>query len=148
VPVLADGMVGRLVGRQLRHVTSTSIYSVDSSHSNQVVLPGKLLHTLLTPRTLVRSVQYLTLPNISLFSTMWTPNFGTTNKVSTASQLISYPMPNITPNPFEHYDIALEEYSKKRNGFKRWITSRSRLFWVVIVLSCLCTGFNFVIVLS
>jgi len=27
---------------------------------NQVVLPGRLLHTLLTPRTLVRSVQYLT----------------------------------------------------------------------------------------
>ena len=26
----------------------------------EVVLPGKLLHTLLTPRTLVRSVQYLT----------------------------------------------------------------------------------------
>ena len=28
---------------------------------NQVVLPGRLLHTLLTPRTLVRSAQYLTL---------------------------------------------------------------------------------------
>ena len=35
---------------------SNSIYSLGSSRRNQVVLPGRLLHTLLTPRTLVRSV--------------------------------------------------------------------------------------------
>jgi hypothetical protein len=52
---MAMALALAMVGSQLRHVIWTSIYSVVSSHRNtSCFYQAKLLHTLLTPRTLVR----------------------------------------------------------------------------------------------
>ena len=61
-------LAGWLVGWQwmptvvgIRHVTWISIYSPRSSRRKyKLFYQARLLHTLLTPRTLVRSAQYLT----------------------------------------------------------------------------------------
>ena len=51
--------------------------------------------------------------------------------------IISHPVPTtFNPNPPAYYDIPLEKTSKKL-GLRGWINSRSRLFWVVAVLSLL-----------
>jgi hypothetical protein len=51
---------------------------------------------------------------------------------------ISYPVPRtFRPNPPAYDDIPLDATSTKKLGFRGWIKTRSRLFWVVTTLSLL-----------